>query len=104
MFFPRHPKPLLSTKAVATQVVQQRQRTPAVDKHVLIVETAKGSTGASGASQERSVNQHVQQRLHFLVGIGQDARQRFLVADQAVDAARSAGVAHGNRSRAFIER
>ena len=41
MFFPRHPKPLLSTKAVATQVVQQRQRTPAVDKHVLIVETAR---------------------------------------------------------------
>ena len=41
MFFPRHPTPLLSTKAVATQVVQQRQRTPAVDKHVLIVETAR---------------------------------------------------------------
>lgn len=41
MFFPRHPKPLLSTKAVATMVVQQRQRTPAMDKHVLIVETAK---------------------------------------------------------------
>jgi len=41
MFFPRHPKPLLSTKAVATMVVQQRQRTPAVDKHVLIVENAK---------------------------------------------------------------
>lgn len=40
MFFPRHPKPLLSTKAVATQVVQQRQRTPAVDKTLLIVETA----------------------------------------------------------------
>ena len=41
MFFPRHPKPLLGTKAVATMVVQQRQRTPAMDKHVLIVETAK---------------------------------------------------------------
>ena len=41
MFFPRHPKPLLSTKAVATQVVQQRQRTPVVDKHVLIAEIAK---------------------------------------------------------------
>lgn len=41
MFFPRHPKPLLSTKAVATHVVRQRQRTPAVDKHVLIVETAR---------------------------------------------------------------
>lgn len=41
MFFPRHPKPLLGTKAVATLVVQQRQRTPAMDKHVLIVETTK---------------------------------------------------------------
>ncbi|OBV40346.1 hypothetical protein [Janthinobacterium psychrotolerans] len=41
MFFPRHPKPLLSTKAVATMMVQQRQRTPAIDKHVLIVENAK---------------------------------------------------------------
>lgn len=41
MFFPRHPKPLLSTRAIATMVVQQRQRTPAVDKHVLIVENAK---------------------------------------------------------------
>jgi len=41
MFTPRHPKPLLSTRAVATQVVQQQQRTKAVDKHVLIVETVK---------------------------------------------------------------
>ena len=41
MFFPRHPKPLLSTKAVATMMVQQRQRTPAMDKHVLIVESTK---------------------------------------------------------------
>jgi len=41
MFFPRHPKPLLSTRAIATMVVQLRQRTPAVDKHVLIVENAK---------------------------------------------------------------
>ena len=41
MFMPRHPKPLLSTRAIATMVVQQRQRTPAVDKHVLIVETAR---------------------------------------------------------------
>lgn len=41
MFFPRHPKPLLSTKAVATMVVQQRQRTPAMDKHVLIVDSAR---------------------------------------------------------------
>lgn len=41
MFFPRHPKPLLSTKAVATMVVQQRQRTLAMDKHVLLVDSAK---------------------------------------------------------------
>ena len=41
MFFPRHPKPLLGTKAVATMVVQQRQRTPAMDKHVLIVDSAR---------------------------------------------------------------
>ncbi|WP_176460917.1 hypothetical protein [Janthinobacterium sp. PC23-8] len=41
MFTFRHPQPLLGTKAIATLVVQQRQRTPAIDKHVLIVETAK---------------------------------------------------------------
>ncbi|WP_219115053.1 hypothetical protein [Janthinobacterium sp. UMAB-56] len=41
MFMPRHPKPLLSTRAVATQVVQQKQETKAMDKHVLIVETRK---------------------------------------------------------------
>jgi len=41
MFTPRHPKPLLSTRAIATQVVQQQQRSKAVDKHVLIVDTAK---------------------------------------------------------------
>ena len=41
MFFPRHPKPLLGTKAVATMVVQQRQRTPAMDKHLLIVDSAR---------------------------------------------------------------
>lgn len=41
MFSLRHPKPLLSTRAVATMVVQQRQRTPAMDKHVLIVDGAK---------------------------------------------------------------
>lgn len=38
MLFPRHPKPVVSQKAVATQVVQQRQQDKAVDKHVLIVE------------------------------------------------------------------
>ena len=41
MFFARHPRPLLSTKAVATMVVQQQQRTPAMDKHVLVVENAR---------------------------------------------------------------
>lgn len=41
MFMPRHPKPLLSTRAVAMQVVQQGQASKAVDKHVLIVETRK---------------------------------------------------------------
>lgn len=41
MFMPRHPKPLLNTKAVATQVAQQKQGTPAMDKHVLIVDTPK---------------------------------------------------------------
>jgi len=39
MFMPRHPKPLLSTKAVATQVVQQRQQDKAMNRTVLIVET-----------------------------------------------------------------
>ena len=38
MLFPRHPKPVVQQKAVATQVVQQRQQDKAVDKHVLIVE------------------------------------------------------------------
>ena len=44
MFMPRHPKPLLSTRAVATQVVQHKQetqQTQAMDKHVLIVDTLK---------------------------------------------------------------
>ncbi|MCC7644950.1 MULTISPECIES: hypothetical protein [unclassified Janthinobacterium] len=41
MFMPRHPKPLLSTKAVAMQVVEQKQGTQAMDKHVLIVDTLK---------------------------------------------------------------
>ena len=41
MFMPRHPKPLPSAKAVATLVVQQRQQSQAVDKHVLIVEEVK---------------------------------------------------------------
>ncbi|PJJ20193.1 hypothetical protein SAMN05216517_103477 [Janthinobacterium sp. OK676] len=41
MFTPRHPKPLLSTRAVATQVVEQKQGTQAMDKHVLIVDTPK---------------------------------------------------------------
>ena len=41
MFMPRHPKPVRSSKAVATLVVQQRQQSQAPDKHVLIVETVK---------------------------------------------------------------
>jgi hypothetical protein len=41
MFMPRHPKPLLSTRAVATQVVQQKQASKAMDKHVLIVDVPK---------------------------------------------------------------
>ncbi|MGK5027797.1 hypothetical protein [Janthinobacterium sp. RB2R34] len=41
MLFPRHPRPLLSTRAIATMVVQQQQRTPAMDKHVLVVESAR---------------------------------------------------------------
>ncbi|WP_157201065.1 hypothetical protein [Massilia sp. Root351] len=37
MIFPRHPKPVTPSKAVATQVVQQQQDGKAMDKHVLIV-------------------------------------------------------------------
>lgn len=37
MLFPRHPKPVVQQKAVATLVVQQRQESKAVDKHVLII-------------------------------------------------------------------
>ncbi|WP_193316914.1 hypothetical protein [Janthinobacterium sp. FT14W] len=44
MFMPRHPQPLLSTRAVATQVAQQQQGTQAMDKHVLVVETARPAT------------------------------------------------------------
>lgn len=45
MFMPRHPQPLLSTRAVATQVAQQKQGTPAMDKHVLIVDVPKPAPG-----------------------------------------------------------
>lgn len=45
MFMPRHPKPLLSTRAVATQVAQQKQGTQAMDKHVLIVDVKKPAPG-----------------------------------------------------------
>lgn len=47
MFMPRHPKPLLSTRAVATQVAQQKQGTQAMDKHVLIVDVPKPAPGVS---------------------------------------------------------
>lgn len=56
MFMPRHPKPLLSTKAVATMVVQQRQQDQAMNKHLLIVETPATppeiSAPAPGAATE----------------------------------------------------
>ncbi|WP_426074041.1 hypothetical protein [Janthinobacterium sp. DSP2-3-3] len=45
MFMPRHPKPLLSTRAVATLVVQQTQGTKAMDKHVLIADAPKPAPG-----------------------------------------------------------
>ena len=51
MFMPRHPKPLLSTRAVATQVAQQKQGTPAMDKHVLIVDTPKPAAPPAAASK-----------------------------------------------------
>ncbi|MBY0241752.1 MAG: hypothetical protein K2X55_20810 [Burkholderiaceae bacterium] len=44
MLFPRHPKPVVSQKAVATQVVQQRLQDKAVDKHLLIVEQPASPT------------------------------------------------------------
>ena len=47
MFMPRHPKPLLSTRAVAMQVVEQKQGTQAMDKHVLIVDVPKPAPGVS---------------------------------------------------------
>ena len=37
MLFPRHPKPVVQQKAVATLVVRQQRDSKAVDKHVLIV-------------------------------------------------------------------
>jgi hypothetical protein len=37
MIFPRHPKPVVPAKAVATQVVQQKQDGKIMDKHVLII-------------------------------------------------------------------
>ena len=41
MLMPRHPKPLLNTRAVAMQVIQQKQGTQAMDKHVLIIDAPK---------------------------------------------------------------
>lgn len=37
MLFPRHPQPVVQQKAVATLVVEQRQKTKAMDKNLLIV-------------------------------------------------------------------
>ena len=45
MFMPRHPKPLLSTRAVVTQVVQQKRGKQAMDKHVLIVDVPQPAPG-----------------------------------------------------------
>jgi hypothetical protein len=41
MLFPRHPKPVVPAKAVATQVVQQKQDGKVMDKHVLIIPATK---------------------------------------------------------------
>lgn len=41
MIFPRHPKPVVPAKAVATQVVQQKQDGKIMDKHVLIIPASK---------------------------------------------------------------
>lgn len=41
MLFPRHPKPVVQQKAVATVVVQQKLENKAMDKHVLIIPAAK---------------------------------------------------------------
>lgn len=43
MLFPRHPQPVVQQKAVATQVVQQRQESKAMDKHLLIVPARTGA-------------------------------------------------------------
>ena len=45
MFMPRHPKPLWSTRAVATQVVQQKRGKQAMDKHVLIGDVPQSAPG-----------------------------------------------------------
>lgn len=40
MLFPRHPRPLIPTRAIASLLVQQRRDGAGpVDRHVLIVET-----------------------------------------------------------------
>lgn len=41
MLFPRHPKPVVEQKAVATMVVQQKMESKAMDKQLLIVPAAK---------------------------------------------------------------
>lgn len=46
MIFPRHPKPVAPAKAVATQVVQQKQDSKIMDKHVLIIPAAKPTVPA----------------------------------------------------------
>lgn len=50
MLFPRHPRPLIPTRAVASLLVQQRQDGAGpVDRHVLIVETAPSAPAPAPA-------------------------------------------------------
>ncbi|HEX8954986.1 MAG TPA: hypothetical protein VF798_01855 [Burkholderiaceae bacterium] len=41
MFFLRHPKPVGNQKAVATQVVQRRRQSGAMDTRTIIVDTPR---------------------------------------------------------------
>jgi hypothetical protein len=43
MLFPRHPKPVVQQKAVATMVVQHKLESKAMDKHLLIIPAAKAA-------------------------------------------------------------
>ena len=54
MLFPRHPKPVVSAKAVATQVVKQSQKSKAMDKHVLIIPAPKPATAPLPPAREEN--------------------------------------------------